>query len=249
MKYYINVNQAVLSETNLDLLDCAILDYIYFICSSPNAKIERARIYNENGAWTWVNYQQMLREMPLLRIKTAGALSPRVKRIEENGYIKIYRPNNQKLYIQLTEKIDELFTKLNSSIHETKQPFKQKLFSLMNRYNSIDKNIDNTKNIDITIKPPISPLACGFDTFWKEYPRKIAKPNALKAYKQLKVDDKLLKAILAGLAKWQETDQWQKDKGRFIPHPATFLNQRRWEDELEADEEVKIPEYAKNFKK
>ena len=27
-------------------------------------------------------------------------------------------------------------------------------------------------------------------------------------------------------------DQWKKDSGRFVPYPATWLNNRRWEDEL-----------------
>jgi hypothetical protein len=25
--------------------------------------------------------------------------------------------------------------------------------------------------------------------------------------------------------------EWTKDGGQFIPHPATWLNQKRWEDE------------------
>jgi hypothetical protein len=29
------------------------------------------------------------------------------------------------------------------------------------------------------------------------------------------------------------SEQWRRDDGRFIPHPATWLNQRRWEDEAE----------------
>ena len=26
--------------------------------------------------------------------------------------------------------------------------------------------------------------------------------------------------------------QWQRDNGQYIPHPATWLNQGRWDDEL-----------------
>lgn len=69
-----------------------------------------------------------------------------------------------------------------------------------------------------------------FDAFWKEYPRKIAKPNAQRAFAKA-LGKSNLKAILAGLAKWKVSRQWTKDGGEFIPHPATWLNQERWNDE------------------
>lgn len=111
----------VLSETNLDIIDGAILDYLHIYCSSPNKKIEKQRIKDEDGDWTWINYQTLLKDMPLLRIKSSGALTPRIKKIEEAGYIETYRKGNQKLFIRMNEKIDELFIKKNSSIHEDEQ--------------------------------------------------------------------------------------------------------------------------------
>jgi hypothetical protein len=41
----------------------------------------------------------------------------------------------------------------------------------------------------------------------------------------------LLDRMLAALAVHVASEQWRRDDGRFIPHPATWLNQRRWEDE------------------
>ena len=35
---------------------------------------------------------------------------------------------------------------------------------------------------------------------------------------------------MRGLEAWKNSEGWQKDNGSFIPHPATFLNQRRWQD-------------------
>ena len=67
-----------------------------------------------------------------------------------------------------------------------------------------------------------------FNTFWKEYPKKQSKPDAIKAFKSLKVDDILLGKILDGLAKWRQSDQWTKG---YIPNPATWIRGRRWEDE------------------
>jgi hypothetical protein len=73
-----------------------------------------------------------------------------------------------------------------------------------------------------------------FTTFWNCYPNKKAKPVALKAWLKLNPDEKLYGEIIHGLSRAKLSEQWQKDGGAFIPHPATFLNQRRWEDDYKA---------------
>lgn len=70
----------------------------------------------------------------------------------------------------------------------------------------------------------------GFDAFWSAYPRKVSKPQAIKAWRKLSPDTQALTAILAGLERDRRSDQWRRDGGQFIPHPATWLNNRRWED-------------------
>jgi hypothetical protein len=76
-------------------------------------------------------------------------------------------------------------------------------------------------------KPP--PL--GFAEFWAAYPRKVGKGGAEKLWGRLKPD---LPTVLKAIERARATEQWQRDGGQFIPHPATWLNQRRWEDEPEA---------------
>ena len=67
-----------------------------------------------------------------------------------------------------------------------------------------------------------------FDIFWKAYPRKVGKPAAQKAWKGIKGIESHSGEVLAGVSRW--IAHWT-DK-QFIPYPATFLNQRRWEDEI-----------------
>lgn len=67
-----------------------------------------------------------------------------------------------------------------------------------------------------------------FGRFWEAYPRHTGRASALKAWSRLKADDDLLETMLATLAWQRRTDQWQRG---IIPHAATWLNQRRWEDE------------------
>lgn len=73
----------------------------------------------------------------------------------------------------------------------------------------------------------------GFDEFWAAYPRHVAKQDASKAFAKLRADDALLRRILAALEVAKQSRDWLKDDGRFIPHPATWLNGRRWDDEIE----------------
>ena len=69
-----------------------------------------------------------------------------------------------------------------------------------------------------------------FADFWKAYPNKTGKGAAETAWKKIKAPADTLALILAALAKQKTSDQWRKDGGQYIPNPATYLNQRRWED-------------------
>lgn len=71
-----------------------------------------------------------------------------------------------------------------------------------------------------------------FLKFWEAWPKKIAKPPAARAFQKLDADEALLDLILAGVARWSKSPQWTKDRGEFIPYPATWLNARQWEDEV-----------------
>lgn len=70
-----------------------------------------------------------------------------------------------------------------------------------------------------------------FNQFWYEYPKKKAKLAAMRVWAKLKPDDELFEAIMLGLRRARASIEWKREGGRFIPHPATFLNQGRWEDE------------------
>ena len=71
-----------------------------------------------------------------------------------------------------------------------------------------------------------------FEKFWSVYPRKVNKVGARKAFDRIRPDESLLGRIIAAVEKQRTSDQWTKDGGQFIPHPATWLNGHRWEDEL-----------------
>jgi hypothetical protein len=76
-----------------------------------------------------------------------------------------------------------------------------------------------------------SSYASRFVLFWQAYPKKTGKGAAEKSFSRQKVDDTLLDIILKAIEIQKQSEQWQKNGGQFIPNPATWLNQKRWEDE------------------
>jgi hypothetical protein len=65
-----------------------------------------------------------------------------------------------------------------------------------------------------------------FDVFWESWPKKQDKSAALRAWMKIPVSE--YAAITAGLGKWLKSEQWTRG---VIPHPATWLNKKRWQDE------------------
>lgn len=70
-----------------------------------------------------------------------------------------------------------------------------------------------------------------FDKFWAAYPKKKSKGDAEKAWAKLKLDSQLPQ-ILTSLEALKKDRDWIKDGGQFIPHPATWLNAKGWNDEV-----------------
>jgi biotin operon repressor len=70
-----------------------------------------------------------------------------------------------------------------------------------------------------------------FERFWSAYPKKTGKGAAFKSFKKAK-DKPGIDALIVIINTHKLSDQWKKDSGQYIPNPATWLNQRRWEDEV-----------------
>jgi len=76
-----------------------------------------------------------------------------------------------------------------------------------------------------------------FEKFWKAYPRKVSKPAAAKAWEKNGVEEDmyLAQAAIDDVEKRSRLKYWPRDKTK-IPHPATWINAHRWEDEGWEDE-------------
>lgn len=70
-----------------------------------------------------------------------------------------------------------------------------------------------------------------FDEFWGIYSRKVKKKEARKMWERLSQEnkDKALAAIINHAKHWEE----KGTEMQYIPHPSSWLNGERWEDQLE----------------
>lgn len=74
-----------------------------------------------------------------------------------------------------------------------------------------------------------------FEAWWDYYPKKKSKGDARKAWDQTKkIRPPLPRLIKAVIVQRASTD-WIKDEGKYIPYPATWLRDERWEDVEEVD--------------
>ena len=108
---------------------------------------------------------------------------------------------------------------------------------------NISNNISNSnkENTIIPIKVSNSNKYLErFDAFWKVYPKKVGKEDAKKSFLRIKPSEQLLAAMVAKVKELCESEQWRKDRGKYIPNPSTWLNQGRWDDEVEVN---LYPEY------
>lgn len=81
----------------------------------------------------------------------------------------------------------------------------------------------------------------GFAQLWAAYPRKTARAAAMRSFSKLNPDNVLIASILVALDRQKRSDQWIRDGGKFVPHAATWLNGRRWEDEETPRREPAFP--------
>ena len=68
----------------------------------------------------------------------------------------------------------------------------------------------------------------GFCSFWLLYPKRVGKGEAFKSW--TKGNCEVISEVIVKAVR-EQTAYLEREGGKFIPLPATWLNQKRWEDE------------------
>jgi len=191
---------------------------------------------HHQNAWEWknekfqVNKGQFVTSLESIKRKAGNGISIQNVRSSLNRFKKLQFLTNK------STKSGRLITIINWDSYQpdlenpTKMPTKTQQ----------RPNKDPTPNKKERKKEDnIYPLP--FLEFWNKYPKKVGKGAALSAYKKIKEPRPSLQNILLSLE--AQIKNW--DDKQFIPNPATWLNQRRWEDEeYQPEIKKKIPAFT-----
>ena len=74
-----------------------------------------------------------------------------------------------------------------------------------------------------------------FLRFWTVYPKRLSKRSAFESWKLISPSEELTKTIIEQVIACSHSNGWKKDEGKYIPYPAKWLQESRWEDEVVDD--------------
>lgn len=83
--------------------------------------------------------------------------------------------------------------------------------------------------------------AAAFEIFYQAYPNKKNVKTARTRWEKMKVTPELFAAIMEGLERAKNSQEWGKDGGAYIPHPSTWLNGEGWKNEYKPLRQTAAP--------
>ena len=103
-----------------------------------------------------------------------------------------------------------------------------------------EKRIENRKK-EKENAGTVFDAAAAFEIFYKAYPNKKNVKTARTRWEKMKVTPELFAAIMEGLERAKNSQEWGKDGGAYIPHPATWLNGEGWKNEYKPLRQAATP--------
>lgn len=201
----------------------------------PNAKLlygELTALSDKKG-YCWATNEHFANLYEL----SVGTISRLISQLEKKGYIRCE--------MAATEKGSErriyagaFFVSTGGVDEKRKTPIVKK------RKGGLDE-IGKQNNKDLSLLPPKAPQGGRrrqepkkqpdwdperFDKFWKYYPRGENKQAAIRAWDKLKPSSELIDTMAQALKRQVASEGWRQGIG--IPYASTWLNNRRWEDEV-----------------
>lgn len=203
---------------------------------TPNAKLlygEITALCNEKGyCWATNGYFAELYNVSKVSIsKWIGSL-------KDAGYVSIEMEQDKG-----TKQI------LNRYIRLVNDPIKEKLNTPQRKVNGgIKEKFKDNNTVNTTSNITVNNID-HFESFWSVYPRKVGKAQARKSWDKLKLNDDTVMLIAENIALRIKHGEWSDANKTFIPHASTYLNNARWEDEVEAPTLTKVAKKPDQIKK
>lgn len=192
-----------------------------------------ARLYNVNSATIsrWISH---LKEKGYVVVEFI--YKNETKEIEKRVIKIIGVPINQPMNTYMLNNQEVLIEKSKGYIQKNQEGIDKK----------VKENNTSINNTSINIKEINKER---FETFWKQYPKKVNKFKSEEWFRKNKPDEILFNHIIKKLEMFKKSNEWKKENGKYIPHPTTWLNQKRWEDELNDSHEETEEERIKRLEK
>lgn len=144
-QYNIGINQKAAIDGNLDIdiIDIAIMDFLWnFQASNKIKKID--------GGWFWAANTEIMKQLPIIGIKTTRGISKRIDKLINSGLLERNVDNRQlrQSFYRITEKYERVFrfTTRNESSKHIEREFQVTRNESSDYYNTIDNNTNNNIN-------------------------------------------------------------------------------------------------------
>ena len=230
-------------KQRVDCIDLVLLRWFIDFKDTPKMKY-----CDINGSiYYWVNYEKILSDLPILSI-SKRAVYDRFQKLVKFGVLTHYhvKDGGSFSYYGIGDTYESLVSEPSPYEDNFQWGMKSTSEGVGSQLPSKDSSIKDysTNNIVTPYIPQTDDCVTelvvskkqeyveGFDAFYAMYPRHENKATALKAWNKLKPNAELQEIMAKALMAQKQSPQWKKDGGQYIPYPATWLNQRRWEDEV-----------------
>lgn len=205
------------------LIAAIVFQNIAFWCQHSRAN---GTNFYDGTYWTYNSIKAFMMIFPYL---SKSQIDTAIKKLIENDLIIKGNYNkssyDRTAWYALTEKGLSIFQKSEMDLRKIGNGFSENRKPIP--YINTDIETDS-----ISTSPDDDGENNGFAEFWELYPRKIAKSAAQKAWRSLRLGDSVKGQVLADLHR-RLAGEWSGKDKQYIPHPTTYLHQRRWEDEVE----------------
>lgn len=206
-----------------------IIDISLMPIGNPTAKVILIALSTySNAEGECFPSQQRLADDTLLNVRTVVR---GIYWLEGNGFIRVTRRHNKPNFYAITSMEEDMtneIVKKNPARHDNLSP---EVVSNITKLDIASSSKAITTSHDTLAHPNNTPV---FQAFWQAYPRRIGKGAARTAFKKALKFSTAEEIIQGAIAYASHCEEMGTEK-QYVPHPSTWLNGERWEDDLESE--------------
>ena len=224
MKKEVSINGIIVTK-KIDCTDLAILRW--FVDFYPSMR----KVEIDGVQYAWLNYGKLKEDLPIIDINKRG-FSERLQKmvdfgilsyklVKEGGTYSFYGFGENYISLVNDDRVRSNYIGLSVEQHSGV------------RSNDIGVCVQTTYK-DKSIKDKSNNIYKNeFESLWKEYPRKIGKPNALKDYIKARNNGTSFEDIKKGIENYNKFLKIKGWSSEYIKQGSTWFHQECWTDEYD----------------